>query len=81
MLCLRCHVDTLALAILLPPLAVALGHEALAAELRALSTLHKYGCGSRVVRPLATVQWPGDWTDDEEDRRRTWCIVSAPGAL
>lgn len=54
-----------------------LGREALATELRALSVLHRAGCGARVVRPLAVIEWAGKWLEDKQERERKWYYVSA----
>jgi hypothetical protein len=42
----------------------AFGTEALRTELHILNILHSTGCGSRVVKPLATVRWPGEWLEN-----------------
>lgn len=42
-----------------------------------LSTLHKHGCGTRVVRPLGRVAWRGEWFEDEQERKCYWYYVSA----
>ncbi len=64
-----------------PPRAAALGREALTAELRALSILHRSGCGARVVRPLAAIEWQGEWIEDEELRQTKWYFVSCCGVF
>ena len=60
------------------PDADVLGRKALATELRALSTLHRAGCGARVVRPVAVIEWAGQWIEDEHERDRKWYYVSGP---
>ena len=66
------------------PTADAYGVELLRTELIILDILHSSGCGSRVVKPLATVRWPGRWYEDPQMRASRWFQVSlasdaAPG--
>ena len=54
----------------------AFGISALRIELHILHLLHTRGCGSRLIMPLATVRWPGQWYDDPKDRARFYYVVS-----
>ena len=63
------------------PPADAFGIEALRTELNILTILHTGGCGDRVIKPLATVRWPGQWWDEPKERARRWFQVGlAPAA-
>lgn len=46
-------------------------------ELNLLSLLHAGGCGARIVKPLAVFRFPGQWSDDPEERAKYMCEASA----
>ena len=50
------------------PTADAHGVKSLREELHILNILHISGCGERVIQPLATVRWAGEWWEDPEIR-------------
>ena len=45
-------------------------------ELHLLARLNAGGCGDRIVKPMATFRYAGEWFDDPEVRENRWYEVS-----